>query len=428
MAKSKVLDLYRAPFPLYTIKVDATTGLVITAGGGGASKTGIQNAVHFLDLQVFGKNQYSTSLVHSHDTDKRATMNMAVGEGVIAAGQDGLCSLMKFKLCLQEEENAAHKDGYAFDPNNARWRPGKVDKGNRDHSSTTGDMSDTRNETAYITVTSLAELLSDLNPHDPLQKVVRFSPDMNLLMTGGTDGYIRVWEFPSLKKKLDFKAHEMEIEDLDMSTTGKQLVTVGRDFTCNVWSGNQLLTGLNWHETMPQIAEKSYRYMACRFGKGEDDKNEIRLYTVQIPHKREKKPPSCYITMWDGKIMLPLLTAPCGTEVISCLAVSDSGKFLGLGTVTGSVAIYSAFSLQKLYYVHESHGIVVTDLVFLPDFLKGQNIKGSNETALLSVAVDSRCQVHTLTKGRPIPVWMFFCGLISIGLLLILQYFFPVLL
>lgn len=63
---------------------------------------------------MVGKNQYSTSLVHSHDTDKRATMNMAVGEGVIAAGQDGLCSVMKFKLCLQEEENAAHKDGMHY--------------------------------------------------------------------------------------------------------------------------------------------------------------------------------------------------------------------------------------------------------------------------------------------------------------------------
>lgn len=52
--------------------------------------------------------------------------------------------------------------------------------------------------------------------------------------------------------------------------------------------------------------------------------------------------------------------------------------------------------VQKLYYVQESHGIVVTDLAFLPDSLKGKNIKGNNETAMLSVAVDSRCQVHAV--------------------------------
>lgn len=44
----------------------------------------------------------------------------------------------------------------------------------------------------------------------------------------------------------------------------QHLVTVGRDFACNVWSGNQLAMGLKWLETMPQIAEKAYRYMACR--------------------------------------------------------------------------------------------------------------------------------------------------------------------
>lgn len=54
--------------------------------------------------------------------------------------------------------------------------------------------------------------------------------------------------------------------------------------------------------------------------------------------------------------------------------------------------------MQRLYYVHESHGIVVTDLAFLPHSVKGKNIKGSNETALLSVAVDSRCQLHRVAR------------------------------
>ncbi|XP_038566224.1 prolactin regulatory element-binding protein-like [Micropterus salmoides] len=429
MGKRKVPDLYRAPFPLYCIKVDPQTGLVITAGGGGASKTGIKNAVHFLDLQLFGERQYSASLLHSHDTDTRATMNMAVGDGVIAAGQDGTCSLMRFKHCTQKGggKAAAKIEGKSVQQGNARRRAGKGDKGGPDGAAASGDMSDIKDETAHISVTGLAEVQSDLNPQDPLQKVVRFSPDLSLLVTGGTDGYIRVWEFPSLKKKFNFKAHDGEIEDLDTSPGNKHLVTVGRDFACSVWSGNHLAMGLKWLETMPQIAEKTYRYMACRFGLVEDHKDALRLYTVQIPHKRDRKPPPCYLTKWDGKSFLPMLTAPCGTEVISSLAVSDSGTFLGLGTVTGSVAIYIAFSLQKLYYVQESHGIVVTDLAFLPDTLKGKNIKGTNETAMLSVAVDSRCQVHAVSKRRSFPIWLvlFFCGLMVVGGVLLLQYLFP---
>lgn len=47
----------------------------------------------------------------------------------------------------------------------------------------------------------------------------------------------------------------------------------------------------------------------------------------------------------------------------------------------------------------ESHGIVVTDLAFLPDSLNGRNLRGDNETAMLSVAVDSRCQVHAVPNA-----------------------------
>nr|XP_061789851.1 prolactin regulatory element-binding protein [Nerophis lumbriciformis] len=424
MGKRRVPDLYRAPFPLYSIKIDPKAGLLVVAGGGGASNTGIKNGLHFLELQLVGENQYSASLVHSHDTATRATMNLALGHGVIAAGQDGTCSLMKFEDCAQKREGKPSNDENNVKKGHARHRGGKRNKDGKDDASVSG--SDTKDETAQISVTSLAELQSDLNPLDPLQKVVRFSQDLSLLLTGGTDGHIRVWEFPSLKKKFDFKAHEGEIEDLDLSPGNKHLVTVGRDFACSVWRNNQQVMGLKWHETI-QVAEKTYRYMACRFGKVEDQKDGLRLYTVQIPHKRERKPPPCYLTKWEGKSFLPMLTAPCGGEVISSLAVSDSGTFLGLGTITGSVAIYIAFSLQRLYYVKESHAIVVTDLAFLPDTFKGQSIKGNNETAMISVAVDSRCQLHAVHNRRTFPLWivLFFCGLVVVGIVLLLQYFIP---
>lgn len=38
-------ELYRAPFPLYTVRLHPHRGLAITAGGGGAAKTGIGNGV-----------------------------------------------------------------------------------------------------------------------------------------------------------------------------------------------------------------------------------------------------------------------------------------------------------------------------------------------------------------------------------------------
>ncbi|XP_062394204.1 prolactin regulatory element-binding protein [Sardina pilchardus] len=422
MGKRRVPDLYRAPFPLYTVKVDRKSGLVITAGGGGASKTGIKNGVHFLGLELVG-GQHSATLLHSHDTETRATMNMALADEVIAAGQDGNCSLMRFRQrAAKDGRKAGTKDGPSAEQGAARRRAG-----GRGDKTGAGDVSEMKNETLQLSVEQMGSVQSDYNPQDPLQKCVRFSADLKLLLAGGTDGHIRVWEYPDLKEKYAFKAHEGEIEDLDISPDNKHLVTVGRDFACSVWCGDQLVMGLCWHDNIPNITEKTYRYQSCRFGKVPDQKDALRLFTVQIPHKRDRKPPPCYLTKWDGQVFLPLLTKPCGNEVISCLDVSESGTFLGLGTVTGSVAVHIAFSLQRLYYVQESHGIVVTDLAFLPESGRSRAVKGDNEVALLSVAVDSRCQMHTVPNRRSFPLWvvLFLCAFMVVGVLLLLQHLFP---
>ncbi|NXF28052.1 PREB protein, partial [Rhodinocichla rosea] len=128
----------------------------------------------------------------------------------------------------------------------------------------------------------------------------------------------------------------------------------------------------------------------------------------------------------------------------------DSGTFLGLGTVTGSVAIHIAFSLQvswgraggqppgpcspsppvcpqRLYYVKEAHGIVVTDVAFVPESRPGRELLGGHEAALLSVAVDSRCKLHLLPTRRSLPVWLLLllCAGLIVATILLLQLAFP---
>lgn len=71
-----------------------------------------------------------------------------------------------------------------------RQRVRKGQKSGKDE----GAGSDLKEVRDDVSVASMAEVSSDLNPQDPLQKVVRFSSDMSLLLTGGTDGHIRVWE------------------------------------------------------------------------------------------------------------------------------------------------------------------------------------------------------------------------------------------
>ncbi|XP_062427241.1 prolactin regulatory element-binding protein isoform X1 [Rhea pennata] len=413
MAPRRPAELYRAPFPLYTVRVHPRRPLAITAGGGGAAKTGIRNGVHFLQLEQIG-GRLSASLLHSHDTETRATMTMALADDIIAAGQDATCHILRFSLQAPEARGGA------------AGRSGGGEKGPRKRKGPSpAAQGDTQSQTREVAVETLHSVRTDFSP-DALQKAVRFNADCSLLVTGGADGFLRLWEFPSMKKALEFKAHDGEIEDIALGPDNK-VVTAGRDFQCCVWQRDQLVTGLRWNENLPGIPDRAYRYQACRFGAVEDNAGALRLYTVQVPHKRERRPPPCYLTKWDGKSFLPLLTRPCGNEVVSCLSVSDSGTFLGLGTVTGSVAIHIAFSLQRLYYVKEAHGIVVTDIAFVPESQPGRELLAGNEAALLSVAVDSRCKLHLLPSRRSLPVWLLLllCAGLIVAAILLLQLAFP---
>lgn len=75
-----------------------------------------------------------------------------------------------------------------------RHRAGKGGGGGQDGRTASEDVSCMKNDTTHISVTFFGEVQSDMTPQEPLQKVVRFSPDLSLLLTGGTDGHIRVWE------------------------------------------------------------------------------------------------------------------------------------------------------------------------------------------------------------------------------------------
>ncbi|XP_045405202.1 prolactin regulatory element-binding protein isoform X1 [Lemur catta] len=414
MGRRRAPELYRAPFPLYALQVDPSAGLLIAAGGGGAAKTGIKNGVHFLQLEQIN-GRLSASLLHSHDTETRATMNLALAGDILAAGQDAHCQLLRFQV-QQKGNNKAEKAGSKEQGPRQRKGAAAAEK---------KSGAETQREGVELRIENLQAVQTDFGP-DPLQKVVCFNHDNTLLATGGTDGHVRVWKVPSLEKVLEFKAHEGEIEGLALGPDGK-LVTVGRDLKACVWQKDQLVVQLHWQENGPTFSNTPYRYQACRFGRVPDQPAGLRLFTVQIPHKRLRQPSPCYLTAWDGSTFLPLRTKTCGHEVISCLNVSESGTFLGLGTVTGSVAIYIAFSLQCLYYVREAHGIVVTDVAFLPEKGRGPELLGSHETALFSVAVDSRCQLHLLPSRRSVPVWLLLLlcvGLIVVTILL-LQSAFP---
>ena len=53
--------------------------------------------------------------------------------------------------------------------------------------------------------------------------MVRISRSGELMATGGVDGHVRMWRFPSLKPVHNIEAHSKEVDDLDFSPDSKMV-------------------------------------------------------------------------------------------------------------------------------------------------------------------------------------------------------------
>lgn len=190
---------------------------------------------------------------------------------------------------------------------------------------------------------------TDFTEIDPIQRVVRISSDGKLMVTGGTDGKIRLWNFPQMIEQSVLKGHSKEIDDLDFSPNCKHLISIAKDGLGIIWdltTGKESLK-LSWNS--PENIK--YLFKRCRYSIIEDNKNKFRLFTIANPLGKTGSKQKCFLQQWNpdsGELNKCAMV----DESIAALAVRDDGRFLAIGTMfTGSVSIYIAFSLQVKFKI-----------------------------------------------------------------------------
>ena len=147
------------------------------------------------------------------------------------------------------------------------------------------------------------------------------------------------------------------------------------------------------------------------------DLNNYRLYTIMNPLVNCKPPKSSYICRWNTQTYAVEKLVKAGEESLSTMAVrfvftclnssehrincidySEDGRFVGLGTLSGSVDVYIAYSLQRIYHLSSAHNIFVTGVEFLKSSDAAQQLTGGNDASLVSVSVDNHIVVHQIPK------------------------------
>lgn len=410
--------LARVNFPLYTVHC-LTERHVLVAGGGGGAKTGIRNVIEIYELYNTGSMCRAESVTH-FETGSEAVMNCTIYNTgkffLLFAGMEGNCQVYKIKYGHREKEHES------IDKSDKLPRMRNTLKENQTETvpekKVSNDISDKNANFApsrmCFSIQHLETFQTDFS-EEPFQKIVRFSNNSKVLVTAGADGCIRIWKYPKFNLLHKIEAHKDDVDDIDICFSGQKLASVSRDGHGKIWNieGGTLLCDLKYNIALP--SQEKYIFRSCRFGI--DEKNDSVLFGTLNPSVRKKPPSKCYICKWNTKNYGMEKISSTGTDMLSVMAVSNDGHFVGLGTQEGSVKIYIAFSLQLVYKADRVHNIFVTGLEFLPTSEESRRITGGHEASLISISVDNHINIHHI----PLRATM---GILPLTALLILMLFF----
>ncbi|XP_073823642.1 guanine nucleotide-exchange factor SEC12 [Musca autumnalis] len=420
--------LARVNFPLYAVDM-LTSRHVLVAGGGGASKTGVANGFEIYEIYHNGQHFCAQEVVR-HETGSNVVMNFAVRNdgrrSYLCAGQEAHCQMYfvnprvvsedgKEEISVTQETTKNAADSHINENGIRQRRPGGTsgveDVAANGHvpagektSSPKQDQNANIKRLLKFDIKAADSVQTDFLGNDPLQRVVRISPNGRIMATGGTDGHLRVWSFPQMLKTADMEAHSKEIDDIDISPDSKYIITISKDGQGLMWdiATSKKVFELKW--ATPEGSK--YLFKRCRYGTIEAQRDKYRLFTITNPLGKVGKQRG-FLQQWDctnGKLRLAVGI----DESLASLAVRDDGRFVAVGTMfSGSISMYIAFSLQRVLHIPNAHSMFVTGLQFLPvTNEEGPPISSDTEAAVLSISVDNKVCIHSLQHRRTMPAWL----------------------
>ncbi|XP_055637882.1 prolactin regulatory element-binding protein [Toxorhynchites rutilus septentrionalis] len=413
--------LARVNFPLYAIEM-LTSRHVLVAGGGGASKTGVANGFEIYEIYHNGE-KYVADEVIRHETGPTVVMNCAIKNDekrtLLVAGQESHCQMYFVNPIISSTDGEVCGgrtetiDGVRK-RKNISYQPqanGQINQQATEKKNNVEQKEHIRQQ-IHFEIKTGDSVQTDFTESEPLQRVVRISPNGRIMATGGMDGHIRLWNFPKMTMITDIPAHTKEIDDLDFSPDSKNVVSIAKDGLGVIWSINPEKESrkLSWN---PPEGTR-YLLKRCRYGIIEGQKDKHRLFSLANPFAKSGKAKGL-LQQWDpeqGRLTRVVEI----DESLAALAVRDDGRFVAVGTMfSGSVSIYIAFSLQRVLHIPNAHAMFVTGLEFLPvTNFDGPSVTGDTEAAVLSISVDNRVCVHSLQYRHSLPAWVAIFAIVAI--------------
>lgn len=364
---SDALVIHLADFPIYYMECISERHFVI-AGGGGSANTGVHNQINIMELVPNG-DSCAAELNMKYHTPKR------IPEAIMNG------SLMKDLPIVDTRmvTGGCHATIYHinFDTN--------------------------RKEFAVKNY----EILEDERVKSDLKSVKCFP---GRFLTGGIDGQLQIWVVNKDNKKLDkqIKAHTRAIDEIDVDLVNRQVVTISRDeIRCAVWDLSDFKLKQEFKNDFLNKGGNTstgskYSYRSCKFAydrtSDQTKKSEDSFLLVACnPVPAKKNPGKLY--KWNAKNLKESPEFIAVKNGVMAMTVTQDGKYLALGTNSGSVFIFQVKKLRKIYEFNNAHTNVITSLEFLTPKPESLSLTDSTTCALLSASIDRRIVLHRPGKN-----------------------------
>ncbi|GAB2286918.1 PHD finger containing protein Phf1 [Dionaea muscipula] len=185
-----------------------------------------------------------------------------------------------------------------------------------------------------------------------VQKCIAFSIDGSRLASGGADGHLRIFEWPSLRVVLDEPRAHKSFRDMDFSLDSEFLASTSTDGSARIWNANVGIPVTNLRRNSDEKIE------LCRFS--QDGTRPFLFCAVQ---RGDKSITGVWdMSTWDKIGHKRLLKKPAST-----MSTSMDGKYLALGSRDGDFCVVEVKKMEIHHWSRRLHpGTSIASLEFCP--------------------------------------------------------------
>lgn len=222
-------------------------------------------------------------------------------------------------------------------------------------------------------------------------KCLAFSPDGSRFATGGLDGHLRIFEWPSLQVVLDEANAHRSFRDMDFSLDSEFLASTSTDGSARIWrtSDGVPLTTLT--------RKSDEKIELCRFSK--DGTKPFLFGTVQQGNK-------AVTAVWDISTWNKIGHKRLLNKPASIMSISLDGKYLALGSKDGDICVVDVKKMEICHWSKRLHlGTCIETLDFCP-----------RERVVLTTSTEWGAVVTKLTVPADWKEWQIY--LLLVGLFL----------